>query len=485
MISLIKNEFKKLFGRKIMLVLFLIALGFVLLSNILYNLDSVINEEEWIKEELAFYEEELKTLDYKTVEDNEYYIDIKTSYDLIKLKLNYGIDSWQYNYIDANDSVYTDLWNINENTYGLNKDERILQEAIQEFNSIKQKLDAGNWKIFVREELDYTNEEIASYEKQLKSTEEKTKIKEITGFLEFAKINKQVLEWRLEKEIPYDYYNFLSVKLEEYQHYAETESSLKNEENKDAQEEQYYNEALKQMNICKYYIENNIVIENEFNAGYILGNLMFEFGTFIAVFSVIIAGTIVSNEFQKGTIKLLLTKPFSRKKILFSKYIVSILVLLMFIIMFAILQFIVGGFVSGFDVFEIPVVNYDLSTNSIVVMSVFKHLILTVLTSLPMHIFSVTLAFALSTITINSTVAVAIPILVHTIGQIVNVFIRELKILRFFITANWDLSIYLFGGKGLVEGLNLWISLVITAVHILIMLIITFIVFKERDIKNL
>lgn len=484
MISLIKNEFKKLFGRKIMLVLFLIALGFVLLSNILYNLDSVINEEEWIKEELAFYEEELKVLDYKTVEDNEYYISIKTDCDLIKLKLNYGVDSWQYNFIDANDMVYTAIWEINLNTYGLEKDEEVLKKAQKEFDVIKQRLDSGNWKIFVQEELEDTKKEIAFYEEQLNNLEEKTKIQEITSYLEIEKINKQVLEWRLEKEIPYDYYNFLSVKLEEYQYYAEIVSSLKDKENRDIQEEQSYNEALKQMNICKYYIENNIVIENEYNAGYILSNLMSEYGTFIAIFAIIVAGTIVSNEFQKGTIKLLLTKPFSRKKILLAKYIVSILALLIFIIMFALLQFIIGGFVSGFDVFDIPVVNYDLSTNSIVVMSVFKHLALVVLTSLPMYIFSVTLAFALSTITMNSTVAVAIPILVHMIGEVINVFIQQLKILKYFITANWDLSIYLFGGSGLVEGLNLWISLAITVVYILIMLIITFIVFNERDIKN-
>ena len=55
---------------------------------------------------------------------------------------------------------------------------------------------------------------------------------------------------------------------------------------------------------------------------------------FILIFSVIVAGTIVSNEFQKGTIKLLLTRPYSRNKILLSKYIVSIISILIFIILF-------------------------------------------------------------------------------------------------------------------------------------------------------
>lgn len=465
-----------------MLILFIIAVGFTILTNVIYNIDDPYNKE-YLKEELSYLEEELKTLDYKSQADNSYYLDLKTEYDLIKLKLDYDTESWQYNFINNSDIVYLCLRDINENTYGINKDEQKLVEAKKEFDTIKTRLNSGDWKSFVQEQLEDTKEEIAFYEEQLKDITDKKVIEEINSTIEIEKVNKQALEWRLEKEIPYNN-SFLSGKIEEYTNSFQSVQALKDKENKTKEEKQEYELALKQMNTSKYYIENNINIENEYDGRYMLINLTQEYGMFILIFSVIVAGTIVSNEFQKGTIKLLLTRPYSRNKILLSKYIVSIISIFIFIIMFAILQYFIGGIVSGFNVFNTPVVEYDLATNSIVVMSVFKYLIIIVLSNLPIYILTSTLAFALSTITMNSAVSIAVPILGNMVSELINLFIEKAKILKYFVTANWDLSVYLFGGQGLAEGLNFKLSLAICIIYLVIMIITAFIVFDKRDIKN-
>lgn len=482
MSKLIKNEFKKLFSKKLMLILFIIAVGFTILTNVIYNIDDPYNKE-YLKEELSYLEEELKTLDYKSQADNSYYLDLKTEYDLIKLKLDYDTESWQYNFINNSDIVYSSLRDINENTYGINKDEQKLAEAQTKFNTIKTRLNSGDWKSFVQEQIEDTKEEIAFYEEQLKDITDKKVIEEINSTIEIEKVNKQALEWRLEKEIPYDN-SFLSGKIEEYKNSFQSVQSLKDKENKTKEEKQEYELVLKQMNTSKYYIENNINIENEYDGRYILINLTQEYGMFILIFSVIVAGTIVSNEFQKGTIKLLLTRPYSRNKILLSKYIVSIISIFIFIIMFALSQYFVGGIVSGFSVFNTPVVEYDLATNSIVVMSVFKYLIIIALSNLPIYILTSTLAFALSTLTMNSAVSIAIPILGNMVSGLINIFMEKLKILKYFVTANWDLSVYLFGGQGLAEGLNFWTSFAICLIYLAIMIVTTFVVFNKRDIKN-
>lgn len=483
MSKLIKNEFKKLFSKKLMLILFIIAIGYIILTNVLYNMEDPFDNRKYLEEELSYIEEELKTLDYKSQEDNSYYLDLKTEYDLIKLKLDYDTESWQYSFINNSDIVYSSLRNINENTYGIDKNEQKLAEAKEKFSTIKTRLDLGNWKSFVQEQLEDTKEEIDFYEEQLKNITDKKTIEELNSTIETEKVNKQALEWRLKKEIPYDS-SFLSGKIEEYINSFATVQSLKDKENKTKEEEQDYNLALKQMNTSKYYIENNINIEKEYDGRYILINLTQEYGMFILIFSVIVAGTIVSNEFQKGTIKSLLTRPYSRNKILFSKYIVSIISIFIFIIMFALLQYLVGGIVSGFNVFNTPVVEYDLATNSIVIMSVFKYLIIIILSNLPIYILTSTLAFALSTITMNSAVSIAIPILGNMVSELINIFIEKVKILKYFVTANWDLSVYLFGGKGLAEGLNFKLSLAICIIYLVIMIVTTFIVFNKRDIKN-
>lgn len=483
MSRLIKNELKKLFGKKLMYILLIIMIAFIILNNVMYNMDTTSSEAEYLQEQVSYLEEELKTLDYKSQENNEYYIDLKTEYDITKLELSYSTDSWQYNLISNSEIFYNSLRNINQNTYGINKNEQKLKEAQKEYEIIKARLDSGDWKSFVQEELKNRKEQIAFYEEELKNVKDKKAIQSINIELEVAKTNKQALEWRLEKDIPYGN-SFLSGKIEEYANSFQTVQALKDTENKTKEEEQEYNSALKQMNISKYYIENNINIKNEYDARYILSNLMTEYGMFISIFAIIIAGTIVSNEFQKGTIKLLLTRPYSRKKILLAKYIVSILSIFIFIILFALLQYVIGGFVSGFDVYDVPVVEYDLNTNSIVIMSVFKYLIIVVLSNLPIYILTTTLAFALSTLTMNSAVSIAIPILGNMVAEVINLFIEKVKILKYFVTANWDLSVYLFGGKGLAEGLNFGISLTICIIYLVIMLVTTFIVFNKRDVKN-
>ena len=481
--KLIINEFKKIFGKKAIYILFIITIGFTILTNVLYNVDIPYDDSENQKNEMEYYEQELKSIDYKNEEDNSYYIDIKTQYDLLKLKLNYESNSWQNNFIESSDIVYETLIQINENTYGVNKNAQKLKEAQSEYEKVKERLNTGDWRAFIEEQLKKTKEENVFYEEQLKNIQDKKTANDIKNSIELGKIKQQALEWRLEKNITYDG-SFLSGKIEEYIYSAQSVQNLKDKENKTKEEEEEYNNSLKQMNISKYYIENNIQIENENDARYIFTNLTTEYGIFIVIFSIIVAGTIVSNEFQKGTIKLLLTRPYSRNKILLAKYIVSVICIILFIIAFVITQYIVGGIVSGFDVFKIPVVEYNLITNNIVTIPVFQYLVIKVLCVLPMYILLTTLAFALSTISMNSAVAIAIPILGNMVAEVFNIFIERVKLLKYFVTANWDLSVYLFGGKGIAEGLNFWISLIICVIYLVIMLFITFVVFKRRDIKN-
>lgn len=483
MSKLIKNEIRKLFSRKVIYILLVIAIGYTILNNVLNNIPYEKLQNEYQKSELSYLEEELENLNYTTEEENSMYIDTKTQYDVIKLSMNYNVNSWQYNYINRSDELYSNLKTINENTYGLNKNAQELKKAQAQYESVLEKLNNDDWKPFIQNELDNADAEIQGYEETLKELKDKKLIEEINSYLEAAKINKKALEWRLNKEIPYNN-SFLSNKIDAYVTAWQDINSLKSKENKTSEEQQVYDDALRTANTSEYYIENNINIKNEYDARYTLMHLNESYGIFIIVYGIIIAGTIVSNEFQKGTIKLLLTRPYSRNKILLSKYIVSMLCIIVFIIFFIIAQYVVGGIVYGFDIFNISAVEYNLSTNSIVVMNALKYSLYTILGFLPTYILISTLAFALGTITMNSGVSIAIPILGYTVSSIINYYISKIKWLKYFVTANWNLSIYQFGGKGLADGLNLWTSIIICFVYLIIMLIISFVVFKKRDIKN-
>ena len=70
-----------------------------------------------------------------------------------------------------------------------------------------------------------------------------------------------------------------------------------------------YYDSLKEANINKYYIENNIRNIKDYDNRYILVNLLNEYELFILIFIIMISGSIVSDEFNKGTIKLLFNSP--------------------------------------------------------------------------------------------------------------------------------------------------------------------------------
>lgn len=67
------------------------------------------------------------------------------------------------------------------------------------------------------------------------------------------------------------------------------------------------------------------------------------------IFTVVIAADSVAGEFSSGTIKLLLIRPATRSKILFSKYVTTLFFAIVLILLLFISAFIMSGILSGFD----------------------------------------------------------------------------------------------------------------------------------------
>ena len=248
-----------------------------------------------------------------------------------------------------------------------------------------------------------------------------------------------------------------------------------------------YNESLESSQISKYIIENHVDVNKQDDLRGVLSEFFNEFGLFIIVIVIMIAGTIVSEEFNKGTIKLLLVKPYSRRKILFAKFITILIMILFTIIITIAMQLIVGGIIFGFDSLKIPVIVYDFSKNMIQEINVFTYLGMQIINILPSIILLSTLSFALSTIFTNSPLAIALPLLGYMGAAVINQLAIQYNIqfLKYFVTLNWDFTQYLYGNLPLMEGLTPEFSGVICIIYMLIMLIPTFIIFKNKNIKNI
>ena len=469
--NLVKNEITKIVKKKTFYIILIVVLAYIVLSNVMnkYVYKSNSNYEYYNESYINVLKEEMKGLNLENQQDVDIYIGDKTEVDTYELLKQYDKNSWQYKIIP--DKAGTYLSEINTYTYKI-KDEEALNEAKEKYNKVVERLKADDWKSFAQEELD----DLKSSQEGL---DEKSKDK-------VTEIQIETIEMRLKYNIAYGY-DYKNEALSTYQQSKITINDLENKNNKTYEEEKEFYEAKENAEKSKYVIEQGKDINNISDSRGFLLNVFSKYELFIIITIVLIAGAIVSDEFNKGTIKLLLVRPFSRAKILLAKFITVVITVLFIMVVTVILQFIVGGIFFGLDSLSIPAVIYDHSTGKLIEMGIFKNVLITGLGKLPIYILLGTLAFALSTIFNNTPVAITITLMGYMASSIINQFAYyyDIKWLKFFVTPNWDFTQFFYGGLPLIKGVTVPFSVVICLIYFAIMISVSFVVFKKRNIKNI
>ena len=468
--NLIKNEITKILKKKVFLVILIVVFIFIIISNLLnkYAFIAMSKVSDYNDKYIEYLNEELKNLNPNNPEQLEMYISDLNELELCNLQKQYDYNSWQYTIVQEKAGTYID--NINQIKYKT-KDDEELQKAQDEYNKFKEQLNSNDWKKFATEELE-------ELEKSKQELGEGIKDPSLDLQIEVAKM-------RLDYNIEYGQ-NFKDEALQRYLSSKNTLLELEKQNNKTYSNEKEYQDAQENAEKSKYAIENDKDIFNQSDARGILLDFISNYELFIIITIVFVAGSIVSEEFNKGTIKLLLVRPYSRIKILLAKFI-TVLITILFIIAFTIIaQFIVGGIVFGFDSLKIPDVIYNHNTGSLIEISIFKSVILSALGRLPIYILIGSLAFALGTLLNNTGIAITISLLGYMVSSIINelVYQYNLKNFKFFVTTNWDFTQYYYGNLPTLQGLSMGFSCIICLIYFAVMIIPTFIVFKKKNIKN-
>ncbi len=488
MIKLIKNELFKIFHKKSIYVLAGIMLAFVILNNIVYKvfyddnsnyISQTLNDSSW---EIDYYSEELKNLDINKESDKEEYISCKTSYDIAVLHSSYQIGTWQYNIIDTR--LYDIIYNINYYTY-IEKNDKLLKEYQDKYDYYINSFENNNFKVFIKEELDSTQKEIDTLEKEKKTITSTKRLKEIEDSLNILYIKKEMINYRISNDVPYSN-SYLNTAIEDY---IDTYTYLNSTtvDSLSYNEKIEYNNNLSKNATSKYIIDNKIDLNQENTVRNNLRCIFNSYEILIVILIIIISGTIISNEFNKGTIKNLLIRPYKRSTIFISKYISSFIILILSIIYLVFLELIVGGILFGLDSLNIPIVVYNFTTSSLVEYNIFTYLGILILAKMPLLILIMTLSITLSTITLNSPISIAVPILGYTFSGIIGSLAMsfDLKWMKYFPTMNWDLTEYLFGGLPAFQYTSLSHAIIISIIYFAIMFTLSIIVFNKKNIKNI
>ncbi|CAM3199711.1 ABC transporter permease [Paenibacillus lupini] len=198
----------------------------------------------------------------------------------------------------------------------------------------------------------------------------------------------------------------------------------------------------------------------------------------ITVFTIIIASGSVADEFTSGTIKLLLIRPWSRSKVLLSKYIAVLLYALGMAVVMLLFSFILNTVLFGYqDVTASEVVSPLVSG------SVAAYLLKYSLLKYVSLVVTTTLAFMLATVSRSGALAIGLSLFL-ILG--VNSFAPLLATLKYkwadyLLFIHLDLTQYLDDAP-MRDGMTLGFAFFVLAIYYVIFVGLAWYVFKKRDV---
>jgi len=251
-------------------------------------------------------------------------------------------------------------------------------------------------------------------------------------------------------------------------------------------DESYRQHLESQIEYNQEVLESNVNPNVASNWDY-MNDIGVAIASLITLFSVIISSGNISAEFADGTIKQLLIRPHKRWKILLSKYLTVNLYSLFLLAILVISSYLIGLLLFGNGDFneKMVVEQFFEGADGPIVTTVGAQFLKSLLLYLPSLLVINTIAFMLSTLFKNQSLAVGVGIFVlfitSTLGGLLFIFLDRYEWFKYLIFPHLDLTIYLYGNE-YYDLLTLPFSLTILAIHFVIFLVLTFTYFQKRDI---
>lgn len=465
MIRLIKGEFKKIFHKKSLYIVIVLFLLFTGLTNFVYKsmnspwVDDTVNIEE--------YKNINNNLDLTKSEDLEEYVSNLVIIETEELKTEYKTENQKYL---INNKYYDILYNTYVAKY-ITKDEAEYKELDNNRATVLEKIKNDDWEYFAKKSLDNRKEAL-----EKANTSNKVRLEEMV----------RLAEYRIANKVNYASDNYLNNAI------LELEENMVEYYNLKAKDTLTKDEKGRFKNIEADYYQNHYILDHQVDANNasnlksVLENFHSEFSLFILIFIIMISGVIVSEEFSKGTIKSLLTKPYTRTTILLSKLLTILIFIPLLLVFMLASELIIGGIILGFNSLNIPVLIFNSSTHTLLTINIFVYLIKSIIAVLPMYLILALVCFLLSTVTASTSAAITITFLFYLAGNIVNnlAMVYNIPLLKFFVSLHWDFS-YLVNYTTNPYKMATWTSVLVLILYSVVMLCIAFVYFNKKDVKNI
>jgi ABC-2 type transport system permease protein len=211
---------------------------------------------------------------------------------------------------------------------------------------------------------------------------------------------------------------------------------------------------------------------------------------FIPLLIMAIASDIVSGERTTGTIKMLLTRPVKRWKVLLSKLIAMLMFVSLIVLSTFAISYIVSGAAFGYVGFNIPVftgfqlIGSDVDLSAVHAIPQWEYLLMQCGLIWFVAVTIALLAFMVSVLVKSTAASIVVMMATLIAGSILTNMASSWTSAKYLFMVNLQLTNYLSGTPAPIEGMNLNFSLIVLGVWALISVIVSFTVFTKRDILN-
>ncbi|MBA9026993.1 ABC transporter permease [Peribacillus huizhouensis] len=209
---------------------------------------------------------------------------------------------------------------------------------------------------------------------------------------------------------------------------------------------------------------------------------------FIPLLIMIVASDLVSSEHTLGSVKLLLTRPVKRWRILLSKYITLLLATSFIVAMTGLISYVLSGIVFGYHGWKAPIITgfvvegSNVDTSRIKLISQWKFLLMDFGLVWFVAVVVGTLTFMLSVLIRSTAQSMGVMLASLISGAILNNMVSSWESAKYLFMVNLKLTNYLNGISPPIQGMTLLSSMLVLLVWWAVALILSFIVFTRQDV---
>jgi ABC-2 type transport system permease protein len=254
--------------------------------------------------------------------------------------------------------------------------------------------------------------------------------------------------------------------------------------------EEYKQNLKVRVQLLQYYLDRDINPQAPNAVTFTRVFVQNSISLFVPLLVMVFAADIVSSEHSNGTIKLLLTRPVRRWKILMSKLIALILFVSLTVLALAVLCYAISGVVFGYGGWSVPTfVGFRIAGNTVdtsLVRAVPQWLYLLMELGLVWAAGLVVafMSLMLSVLIRSTAASMGTMLAIIIAGTILQNMVSSWESAKYLFMVNLRLTDYLDGSLPPIKGMTLGFSLSVLAVWSAAAIAVSFYHFTRKDILN-